>query len=213
MIGRRRMALDHAQAERDAVLSRREEPRRVEIHLGTLCNNLCPFCMSGYSRDKKDPWASFERVRAELRHFREKGCRAVGFLGGEPTVYPRIVEAVACAKSLGYDLLTRLALLFLLGLKYQFIRGERFWPRLLRRIHLWLLSRWILSTRLTMSTAVRCWISLAIIFLRCITLFRTVIHLLRVFLSVALRSSFLRLKELSRAIRWRLFCPVWCFML
>ncbi len=106
MIGRRRMALDHAQAERDAVLSRREEPRRVEIHLGTLCNNLCPFCMSGYSRDKKDPWASFERVRAELRHFREKGCRAVGFLGGEPTVYPRIVEAVACAKSLGYDVIS-----------------------------------------------------------------------------------------------------------
>ncbi|HXT01711.1 MAG TPA: radical SAM protein [Elusimicrobiota bacterium] len=102
----RSLALDHAQSERVFAGSGRGEVRRVEIHLGTLCNNLCPFCMSGFSRDKKDPWASFERVQRELRHFREKGCRGVGFLGGEPTVYPRIVDAVAYAKSLGYTMIS-----------------------------------------------------------------------------------------------------------
>lgn len=106
MIEPRGLAFDHAQAESVVAMSRRESVRRVEIHLGTLCNNLCPFCMSGFSRDTKDPWASFERVREELRHFHERGCRGVGFLGGEPTVYPRIVEAVAYAKSLGYSMIS-----------------------------------------------------------------------------------------------------------
>ncbi len=78
-------------------------PRRVEVHLGTLCNNRCAFCMSGVNRDHKEPWASLERVKEELRHFREKGCRAAGFLGGEPSVYPRILESVAYARELGYE--------------------------------------------------------------------------------------------------------------
>jgi MoaA/NifB/PqqE/SkfB family radical SAM enzyme len=80
-----------------------EEPRRVEIHLGTLCNNRCAFCMSSMNRDGHEPWAELERVKEELRHFRAGGCRSAGFLGGEPTVYPGIVESIAYAKSLGYD--------------------------------------------------------------------------------------------------------------
>jgi MoaA/NifB/PqqE/SkfB family radical SAM enzyme len=82
------------------------DPRRVEIHLGTLCNNLCAFCMSSMNRDHHEPWAEAERVKEELRHFRERGCRSAGFLGGEPTVYPHIVESLAYAKSLGYDRLS-----------------------------------------------------------------------------------------------------------
>jgi len=78
------------------------ELRRIEVHLGTRCNNLCVFCMSGVNRDQKESWASLERVREELRHFYEKGCRAAGFLGGEPTVYPHIIESVAYARRLGY---------------------------------------------------------------------------------------------------------------
>lgn len=84
-------------------MSRAAEGRRVEVHLGTLCNNRCAFCMSGVERDHKEPWAALDRVKEELRHFRAEGCRAAGFLGGEPTVYPRILEAVAYAKGLGYD--------------------------------------------------------------------------------------------------------------
>lgn len=77
--------------------------RRVEIHLGALCNNKCVFCVSAQARDDKDPWARFEFVKSELEHFRAQGCDAVGFLGGEPTVYPKIVECVAYARRLGYE--------------------------------------------------------------------------------------------------------------
>ena len=78
-------------------------PRRIEIHLGTRCNNACVFCMSSINRDQKEDWARPERVREELRHFYEKGCRAAGFLGGEPSVYPHIVESIAYARGLGYE--------------------------------------------------------------------------------------------------------------
>ena len=50
------------------------ETRRIEIHLGTRCNNRCVFCMSADRRDKHEPWATLERIKAELRHFREKGA-------------------------------------------------------------------------------------------------------------------------------------------
>ncbi len=83
-------------------MSGQEEPRRVEINLGLLCNNKCVFCMSSDLRDAKSPWAPLETVKAELAHFYENGCRSLGFLGGEPTVYPHLIECVAFAKRLGY---------------------------------------------------------------------------------------------------------------
>ncbi|MFI5360710.1 MAG: radical SAM protein [Elusimicrobiota bacterium] len=79
------------------------EMRRIEVHLGTRCNNLCVFCMSSMNRDEKEDWARPEKVRAELRHFYGQGCRAAGFLGGEPTVYPHIVESIAYAREIGYE--------------------------------------------------------------------------------------------------------------
>lgn len=85
------------------------EPRgeRIEIHLGALCNNKCVFCVSAQAREERAPWAPFDVVVRRLEEFRRAGGRAVGFLGGEPTVYPKIVEAVAAARALGY---TRIAL-------------------------------------------------------------------------------------------------------
>jgi MoaA/NifB/PqqE/SkfB family radical SAM enzyme len=58
--------------------------------------------MSSANRDRKEPWARLDRVKEELRHFYGEGCRAAGFLGGEPTAYPHLVDCVAYAKSLGY---------------------------------------------------------------------------------------------------------------
>ena len=79
-----------------------DEPRRVEIHLGTRCNSRCAFCMSSVPRDQREPWAVPERVRAELRHYYKRGCRAAGFLGGEPTAYPGLPACIAYARKLGY---------------------------------------------------------------------------------------------------------------
>lgn len=80
----------------------RGTPRRLEINLGLLCNNRCVFCMSSKLRDAKSPWAPVGKVKDELAHFYGEGCRSVGFLGGEPTVYPHLLECVAFAKRLGY---------------------------------------------------------------------------------------------------------------
>lgn len=44
--------------------------RRVEIHLGTLCNNRCVFCMSSMDRDHKEPWAPIQRVKAPFAKIR-----------------------------------------------------------------------------------------------------------------------------------------------
>ncbi|MBI5630745.1 MAG: radical SAM protein [Elusimicrobia bacterium] len=79
-----------------------DEVKSVEINLGHLCNNRCAFCMSGRDRDLKGPWAEAERVVAELELFRKQGCDSVGFLGGEPTAYPRLEECVRAARRLGY---------------------------------------------------------------------------------------------------------------
>ncbi|MFI5348105.1 MAG: radical SAM protein [Elusimicrobiota bacterium] len=76
--------------------------QRVEIKLGDLCNNRCVFCVSGGRREAKAPWAPLGSVREELSFYRARGCRCVGFLGGEPTVYPWIEEAVRYARDLGY---------------------------------------------------------------------------------------------------------------
>ena len=78
----------------------------MEICLGKLCNNRCVFCMSSADRDAHRPWLPPEQVKGELDHFHREGSRSVGFLGGEPTVYPHLLECVAYARGLGY---TRIA--------------------------------------------------------------------------------------------------------
>ena len=46
-------------------------------------------------------------MKEELTRWYEGGHRSVGFLGGEPTTYPKIVQSVAFAKELGF---TRIAI-------------------------------------------------------------------------------------------------------
>ncbi len=77
--------------------------KNVEINPGRLCNNKCIFCMSGEDRDDHNPWASFDRVLRELEYHYSSGARSVGFLGGEPTAYPHIIESIAYAKKIGYQ--------------------------------------------------------------------------------------------------------------
>lgn len=77
--------------------------KNIEVNPGKLCNNKCVFCMSGLERDKRMRWAPLDGLKREIRDARKKGFNSLGFLGGEATVYPRIVECVAYAKSLGYE--------------------------------------------------------------------------------------------------------------
>ncbi|MFH2204042.1 MAG: radical SAM protein [Elusimicrobiota bacterium] len=78
------------------------EVKNLELNLGMACNNRCLFCMSGQVKPDMRLWMPLERAQRELLHFYNAGCRSVGFLGGEPSAYPQIIECVRYAKSLGY---------------------------------------------------------------------------------------------------------------
>lgn len=85
----------------------RDVRRNVEINVGKACNNKCVFCLDGMPKKEDQRFMDFSEMKAELERWRREGHESVGFLGGEPTLYPRIAEAIAHARDLGY---TRIAL-------------------------------------------------------------------------------------------------------
>ena len=85
----------------------RDIRRNVEINIGKACNNRCVFCLDGLPKREDRSYMDFELMKSELEKFYNFGHRSVGFLGGEPTTYPKIVDSVAYAKELGF---TRIAI-------------------------------------------------------------------------------------------------------
>jgi MoaA/NifB/PqqE/SkfB family radical SAM enzyme len=85
----------------------RDKRRNVEINIGKACNNRCVFCIDGLPKREDRSYMPWDEMQRELTFWYESGSRSVGFLGGEPTTYPKIVEAVAFARDLGF---TRIAL-------------------------------------------------------------------------------------------------------
>lgn len=85
----------------------RDPRRNVEINVGKACNNKCVFCLDGFPSADNRRYMPWGEMQAELGRYFALGHRSVGFLGGEPTIYPHIVESVALARELGY---TRIAI-------------------------------------------------------------------------------------------------------
>ncbi|HEY3356933.1 MAG TPA: radical SAM protein [Polyangia bacterium] len=81
--------------------------RGLEVSLGLACQARCLFCMSGDPTAPEKRFPPLESVRAELDRGRAAGCEAVGLLGGEPTLYPFLGDAIAHARAVGY---TRVAI-------------------------------------------------------------------------------------------------------
>jgi MoaA/NifB/PqqE/SkfB family radical SAM enzyme len=81
----------------------RRKLKNLEINPGRLCNNKCVFCMSGEERDVHEPWANPERMKDEIRRHYEDGTRSLGFLGGEPSAYPFLLDCMRYARGLGYQ--------------------------------------------------------------------------------------------------------------
>jgi len=83
------------------------DPRlNVEINVGKACNNRCVFCLDGMPKKEDRSYMDFELMKSELDSWYQAGRRSVGFLGGEPTTYPKIVQSVQYASRLGF---TRIA--------------------------------------------------------------------------------------------------------
>ena len=76
--------------------------QHVEINIGKICNSKCLFCYDATLAPKNKKWISREEVEKELNYFFKKGFRSVDFVGGEPSIYPHIIEVIKKAKELGY---------------------------------------------------------------------------------------------------------------
>ncbi len=85
----------------------RDSRRNVEINVGKACNNKCVFCLDGMPSKADKGFILLETMKRELARWRSLGHESVGFLGGEPTMYPGIVESIRYARELGY---TRIAI-------------------------------------------------------------------------------------------------------
>lgn len=102
----------------------RDPRRNVEINIGKTCNNKCVFCLDGMPTKDDKAFMPLADMLSELERYRAEGHLSVGFLGGEPTTYPWIVEAVAHAKKVGF---TRIAL----ATNAMMLRREAFLDKLL----------------------------------------------------------------------------------
>ncbi|MDP2312078.1 MAG: radical SAM protein [Pseudomonadota bacterium] len=85
----------------------RDTRRNVEINVGKICNNKCVFCLDGLPATEMRRYMPFPDMQAEIQRWYDAGNRSIGFLGGEPTTYPWILDAIRFARDLGY---TRIAL-------------------------------------------------------------------------------------------------------
>ena len=76
--------------------------KRIDLKVGFACNNRCLFCVQGDKREKFKPRTKAE-IFEKLDEGRTGGALGVVFTGGEPTVHPDLPEAVAYARSKGYE--------------------------------------------------------------------------------------------------------------
>ncbi len=81
--------------------------KNIDVNIGRRCNLRCVFCLDGRISSKQRQWVPLDSAREELRKGWQDGCRSMGLLGGEPTVYPHLMPLLEYARELGFE---RLAL-------------------------------------------------------------------------------------------------------
>jgi radical SAM protein with 4Fe4S-binding SPASM domain len=79
-------------------MAKTENVKDIEINLGKICNNRCIFCMTENADFESHKFATLQEVKAELKEYKKRGFNSIGFLGGEPTLHPNIIEIIAFAK-------------------------------------------------------------------------------------------------------------------
>lgn len=78
--------------------------KNLELNLGKGCNNRCVFCLSGkVENPMHHRLIPLNDAKREIEQYYNKGCRSLGFLGGEPTIYPDLMEVIRFAKEKGYE--------------------------------------------------------------------------------------------------------------
>jgi MoaA/NifB/PqqE/SkfB family radical SAM enzyme len=90
-VAKARTAFDMKIAARDA--------RKLIMNITYQCANRCVFCATG---DRISAALGWEKIEAILRQHREQGTDQLDIDGGEPTLHPRLVDAIRLARELGY---------------------------------------------------------------------------------------------------------------
>jgi len=72
--------------------------KNVEINIGKVCNNNCRFCMSGQDEARRLGFVDKKTILGEIKDKAKEGYNSVGFLGGEFTLHPDILEILGAAK-------------------------------------------------------------------------------------------------------------------
>lgn len=90
----------------DATEVWRDTRKNVEINVGKICNNKCVFCLDGLPATDLRRYMPWPEMQAEIQRWYESGTRSLGFLGGEPTTYPWILDAIRLGRDLGYTRIT-----------------------------------------------------------------------------------------------------------
>jgi MoaA/NifB/PqqE/SkfB family radical SAM enzyme len=78
--------------------------KRADVKVWFACNNHCSFCVQWDKREQYKP-RTYEEICEILEDEFANDCRGVVFTGWEPTVHPRLVECVAYAKKLWYEVI------------------------------------------------------------------------------------------------------------
>jgi len=97
-----RAALPDGRTPVEAVVARESAAteERQWVRLTRRCNNHCLFC---HDTDRHDGTAvPLEQVSAEIRAGRERGATRLVLSGGEPTIHPAFLDAVALGRRAGY---------------------------------------------------------------------------------------------------------------
>lgn len=68
----------------------------IDINLGTACNNNCKFCMS-QDPSRKSKFVDYDTLRKDVLTAALENYSKITFLGGEPTIHPKIIELVNLA--------------------------------------------------------------------------------------------------------------------
>ena len=78
-----------------------EVPLEIVIEVNRRCNLACAVCSSGSLTEQ----LTLPEIRSHLAAARALGVKNIRFTGGEPFLYPQILEALAAAKKLGFYVL------------------------------------------------------------------------------------------------------------
>lgn len=75
------------------------QARKLIMNITYKCANRCVFCATG---DRVNASLSWDKIDSILRQHRDEGTDQLDIDGGEPTLHPRLIDAIQLAREIGY---------------------------------------------------------------------------------------------------------------